>query len=353
MYSYKPLKKNSFKPVPAQRKPINLVIVLAGLVFLGAGAILGLIQWNKFQSQPQVFPQGSTWGSFDVSGLTYEQAGDQIKALYQTPVDLDYQGSTIQVQPADLGFNLNLGEASPAIFDPAGASGFWNYLWGKAPGPVHLDFNVAVDDGKIQNYLRDQVATHYDQPSSQAVPVPGTSMFSPGEPGYSLDVDASVPAVKQAVTSLEDRQANLVVNTTPADGPSLENLEIFLKQHIQAAGFNGVAELYTKNLVTGQELHFAIDDYQPVEPGIAFSAASTIKIPILVSVMRRVADPVPDNINTLIEEMLIYSQNPPADELMKTVISQDSAPLDVSADMRTLGLKDTFLAGYFGLGSPL
>ena len=90
-----------------------------------------------------------------------------------------------------------------------------------------------------------------------------------------------------------------------------------------------------------------------IQPDVAFTAASTIKIPIMISVLRRTADPTPEGVTSLLERMIVFSENPPADTLMSTYIDSVRGPLMVSEDMASLGLKNTFLAGYFYLGAPL
>ncbi len=51
--------------------------------------------------------------------------------------------------------------------------------------------------------------------------------------------------------------------------------------------------------------------------------------------------------------MIIESGNDPADWVMERVIHPTTAPIEVTEDMQALGLENTFLAGEFGLGSPL
>jgi hypothetical protein len=54
-----------------------------------------------------------------------------------------------------------------------------------------------------------------------------------------------------------------------------------------------------------------------------------------------------------LEQMIEISENGPADWLMQHVIDPVTGPLDVSQDMQALGMKSTFLGGYFYLGAPL
>jgi len=141
-------------------------------------------------------------------------------------------------------------------------------------------------------------------------------------------------------------------NETPALPLDPANLEIFLKQTILLSGFDGLAELYMEPLPQGTPLHFAVRANEPILPDVAYSAASTIKIPIMVSVFNHLAEPTPDLALGWMRGMITQSENPPADALMRTYLDENLGPLIVTEDMRALGYQNTFLAGYFYSGAP-
>jgi beta-lactamase class A len=128
-----------------------------------------------------------------------------------------------------------------------------------------------------------------------------------------------------------------------------------LKQTLDGAGFEGLAGVYIQDLQTGQEIHFARQNGEdlPLNPDIAFTASSIIKIPIMVSAYRRMGDNPDSETQKLVADMIEKSGNEAADWLMERVIDQNLAPLQVSEDMQALGLENTFLAGKFTIGSPL
>jgi len=135
----------------------------------------------------------------------------------------------------------------------------------------------------------------------------------------------------------------------------MENLQILLKQLITTSDFDGVIGVYMLDLQTGQEIHFALDQGQelPVQPDVSFTAASTIKIPILVSYyIKNGSAPVDDQTQALIGEMIRKSENNASDAIMNR-IDPNTGPLIVTQNMKTIGLEDTFLAGFFAPGSPL
>jgi len=135
----------------------------------------------------------------------------------------------------------------------------------------------------------------------------------------------------------------------------MDNLEILLKQIITTSGFDGVIGLYLLDLQTGQEIHFALDQAQEisVQPDVTFTASSTIKIPILVSYyIKNGSAPVDEQTQAMINEMIRKSDNNASDAMMNR-IDPNTGPLIITQNMKTIGLEDTFLAGFFAPGSPL
>jgi beta-lactamase class A len=128
-----------------------------------------------------------------------------------------------------------------------------------------------------------------------------------------------------------------------------------LKDIINASTFDGLVELYLKDLRTGLVLHFTHSRIgeEEVPVNIAYSSWSTIKIPVLVSAFKRLSSPYDENVLTLMEQMVERSDNDSTDALAKAVIGSTFAPLDVTEDMQALGLTNTFWGGFFTLGSPL
>jgi beta-lactamase class A len=152
-----------------------------------------------------------------------------------------------------------------------------------------------------------------------------------------------------------NRVVFLMYGEAEAPRPTIQNLEILLKQNIQLADFEGLIELYMKDLQTNQTIHFAYwaDQAATIDPNIAFSAMSTIKIPIMVSAFRRLGDDVSPTTMELMAAMIAQSSNESTDLLAQTVIEPNLSPIWVTDDMRSLGLVNTFWAGYFQMGAQL
>jgi beta-lactamase class A len=134
--------------------------------------------------------------------------------------------------------------------------------------------------------------------------------------------------------------------------PSSEMIKEQVKEIIADSQFSGVVEMYARNLHNQEIVQLLTSDGVEYDPGVAFTAASTMKIPILLSTYWRYDNPLTEMMNSWIEEMIVFSENDPADRLMEQ-IDAVRGPLLVTNDMASLGFENTFIAGYFYLGAPL
>ena len=192
-------------------------------------------------------------------------------------------------------------------------------------------------------------------PQSLRCLFPAQPASNPGKPGEALDIPGVMTPIEAALYSLDNRQVDLKLQRVDPSRPAFQNLDVLLKQTLQVGGFEGLAGIYLKDLTSGQEMHFATQNSEdvPVEPDIAFTASSIIKIPIMLSSFRRLQDQNDTETMKLLEDMIDKSGNEAADWLMDRAIAPDRGPLVVTEDMQALGLNNTFLAGYFSFGSPL
>lgn len=314
-----------------------------------------LISYSRIRNN---FPLGLRVGRIPIGGLDYEQAAERIYTVYRSPIEIVYDGYPIQIRPVVLGFEPRV-ENMLAVADNQRVTepfweGFWDFLWNRNIEMIDIPLDVEYDEARIKEYLRVEIASRYDTPATSPQPVPGTSQFTAGIPGKQLDLDRATLQVIDALESPTQRQVNLTVEQTSNPNPSINNLEIMMKQIIDASGFDGIVEVYLKDLSTTNNLHFAYqEDDGDLQPNIAYSAWSTIKIPVMVSAFRYLEEPYTQEYLDLMEEMIEQSENTSTDKLARTVIDTNLSPLIISEDMQTLGLENTFWAGHFYPGAPI
>lgn len=329
---------------------VSLALIFSALVV----SVFELVIYSRLRAS---FSPGAEIAGISVAGLNQEQAAARISQAYSIPVELHYSDAVIQVKPAMLGFQLDL-TTMMAAADQARISlpfwtGFFNYLFNQLPETTAVPLDANIDETALRNYLTNEIAARYDEPPTAYVPIAGSVNFEPGTPGKVLDIDRAVDLVSAALKSPSARVVNLTYTQVNSARPSLDNLRVMLKQIIDVSGFDGVSEVYMRDLQTQQELQFAYQNGENLQPDIAFSAESIIKIPIMVGIFRRIGEPTSADITSLLERMIERSENTAPDELMKTVIDPNFGPIGITDDMKTLGLDNTFLAGMFYNGAPL
>ena len=331
------------------------VPILRGIsiAILSIALVLGVIALIGYSRQRNNYPRGMKIAGVAVGGVDPQIASERVLQVYSSPIEVQYSESIIHVEPSVVGFELDMDSMiAAADLERTGGSfwgGFWNYLWNRDPSPVEVPLSATIAEDRLRAYLQNEISARYDEPPTPAQPVPGSTNFSPGTPGVTLDLDRAVRLIEDTLRSPNNRKVALSFQRSAAARPTMQNLEILLQQNITLAGFDGVMGVYLQDLQNGQEIHFAMDHGQliSVNPDVAFTASSTVKIPIMVSYFIKYgSDALSEQSSNLIMDMIRKSENPPADRLMESLDAL-KGPLIVTEDMKKIGLDNTFLAGFF------
>ena len=337
---------------------IGLIIVRGIAIFLIViTVILITVQLISYSRIRASLPIGSVIGGVPVGGLDRQTAADRLIKSFSLAVEIRYNESIIHIRPSAIGFELDLEgmltAADQQRINQPFWSGYWDFLWGRfsKPDPIPLRYSLSAE--RLRTFLRDEIAIRYDQPATDAIPIPGSTQFQPGNPGTKLDVDRAAILIEDALRSPSNRIVNLTYSQIEPSRPSYQNLEVLLKQVLDSTGFDGLTEVFLLDLNSFNEINFAYQQGQSVRPNIAFTAASTMKIPIMVSVFNRATEPISTDILNQMELMIERSENDPADRLMESALESNLGPLLVSEDLTALGFENSFIAGYFYPGAPL
>ena len=326
-----------------------LRVISIGLLLLAV--VLLFYELFAYSRSRVRLPEGLTIAGVPVGGLDKTAALERLLQTYSTPVELHYDDQIILLSPASAGYRLDtegmMAAAELARSGPDFWTGFGDYLWNRTGTTDAIPLRSEYSRAQLEAGLRD-IAARYDQPPTPAQPVPGSSSFLPGNPGRVLDIARAAELVDAALNAPGNRRARLPVAVTGAPRPTLDTLETLLKQNIDVAGFDGLAVIYLMDLRSGDELHFAYLNGQdiPADPDISFTAASIIKIGIMVAFYRTFDGPFDEEADRWLEEMIRLSGNDPADWLMER-IDRERGPLVVTETMRELDLPSTFLVGWF------
>lgn len=326
---------------------------ITALVGVLLATTLFFIQLGGFSQAHRRLPVGMTMGGVPVGGLTREEAQTRVEEVYGRFITLRYRDSTILLDPATVGLRVN-SEAMLSRADELRTEGafwvdFWDYLWRRSEREYSVDLVVEYSEDLLRAYLTD-IAARYDRPPVPAQPVLNTLSFQPGTPGYTLDLDASLSLVAEALQRSTGRTVELVINEGPAPEPSLETLQNLIVMYLGEQEYRGLASVYVIDLQTGDEMSLNVD-FERAEPrfhdyDVAYAAMSVMKIPIMVE-MYRYLDwaPNPDEWK-LLNDTMTLSGNFTANLMLDEVGDGDAwrGSEVVTATMWYLGLENTFIA---------
>ena len=330
----------------------SLVLVLLAVVV----TTLNLVRFSRLWIN---FPSNLSIAGVPVGQLNRQSAAERLLTVYTQPVELYYNEAVINLDPNTIGFTLDTDSMLSAAEQERTRISFWqaywNYLWDRPVQAVDIPLRATYSEDRLRAFLVDEIATRYDQLPTSALPIVGTTNFQAGSSGSVLDIDRAIPLIEASMFTLDQRSVSLPIKKSSPTHPTFQNLEVLLRQTVSLSGFDGLIGVYVGDMQTGQAISFVLDKNNPVTtpPDVAFTASSTIKIPIMISVFRRIGENPDAETTKNLEDMIAKSINTAADWLMQNKIDRDKGPLVVTDDMHTLGLDDTFLGGYFYAGAPL
>ncbi|MEA4811963.1 MAG: serine hydrolase [Anaerolineaceae bacterium] len=327
--------------------------------FLAIATLLLTMQLVRYSQIRAAMPSGLKIAGINVGGLSPQNAADRLNQIYLSPIELLVGKSRVQVKPAIIGYQLKLDNMLAAA-DKQRSNlsfwvGFWRFLWNLPISSEDIPLQYELDKNRVVSFLQNEIAPRYEQQAQTALPVPGVAAFNTNQGGTRIDPEKSLARIETAINSISNRVAVLEIVETAAHKPSFGALEYSMKAIIDESAYDGMIEIYLKDLQNGNLIHFTRrrNEIENTPVDVAYSSWSTIKIPILVSTFARQDPPYPQELLDDIAKMIEQSDNSASDIVAQVGVDKIRGPLAISEDMFALGLQNTFWAGYFKLGSPL
>lgn len=341
-----------------RRRALPVVQMLSVLMLLAAIAlfVLQLVQFSRGQ---ELLSADVTVAGIPVGNMLPQEAVSRWEQVYGQPVVLYYAGSPILLDPAAVGFRTSR-ETMLAAARAAGniEAAFWsrfiNYLLGReAQATIDVPLSADFQRNLLEQFLRD-IATRYDRPAGSTGFNLETLTVRSGAEGYELDVLSALPLVEAALFNPDDRSVNLPVRTASANVGNIDTLRDMIIAYLNGEGFpyNGqtsIASVFIFDLTTGEEINLNGD--------VAFSAASIMKVPILVDYFRQLWFAVPNDEAWLMANSLLCSNNASSNLLMQIIGERVSGQQDIFAGIQDvtdntqyLGARNTYITAPFDLG---
>jgi beta-lactamase class A len=323
---------------------------------------IGLFVWNllRYSEGQGLLPADVSVGGISVGALSPREAATRLQEAFSQPVILYYEGSPIVLEPGVVGFRTNadaMVAAARAQGDAEGSSWsrFVNGLLGRQTiQTVSVPLTADYQQSLLDQFLRD-VAARYDRPSGSAGYDLGTLTVRAGVEGYQLDRVAAMPLVNAALRDPISRSVVLPVIRSSVNVGNIETLRDLIVAYLDSKGFiydgqTTIASVFVMDLKTGEEINLLGD--------VAFSAASVIKVPILIDYFRRLWFAVPQEEAWLMANSLLCSNNSSSNLMMQIIgdrIPENPGDLfagiaDVSENAGYVGAENTYISAPLYLG---
>jgi beta-lactamase class A len=345
----------SLKNNRPRRRGFPFVLLFSVLLLVGA-VILLVTQLINFTQRENFIAEGISIAGVPVGGLTQSEAATLVEDAYADYVTVYYQDQPINIMPDSLGFRLS----TPVMMAEAIAfsetdGGFWqrflNYLLGQNLLQTH---NVPLVAEYQQSELLNQVtriAQTYDRPLTSANFDVNTLTIFSGATGYVMDVDRAMTLIDEALRRPEQRFVDLPLEGGVTATPSLSTLEQLITTYLNSVGFiydgqTSVASVYIQDLTTGEEISILGD--------VGFTAASTVKVSLLVDYFRILDGEVNADNAYLMANSLLCSNNSSSNLIMSQIIGQGDifrGIANVTNTAQYIGARNSFLTAPFIDGS--
>ena len=329
--------------------------------------------YTNFKVQAAPVPPGVYLGGLDLSDIKdTNEIRAHINRIYQQPLDVRFGDARLVLQPEDVDFTVDVDQMVTEAAQYLEGTEFLDIAVREAFGFAQQRRDIPVrfmlNGEKLRAWL-EQVAAEQNHPPAPArllTPSPrwtdgsqsGTDLppgyvgvssrdwtWIVGKPGQSLDLEASIPLVIEALTSDEDRVVRLALDETPPPLPTMDDLAREINTYL--LNFPGFGAAYVQELNTGEEAR--------VDADVSFSGMSTLKIGIVAAIMHKLpngiaaGDEEADLVGQWVDYALGESNNTAANQLLSFLGdgSVEVGTARFTAFMRELGMHSTYMqSGY-------
>jgi beta-lactamase class A len=332
-----------------KKNRLPVLRILSVLMIAAAFVLLGVQMYN-FSQRENLLASDVVVGGVPVGNLTINQAVATWEQVFAEPVILRYgDAPPIVLEPSAIDFRLN--SSTMRANAQASTSEFWPrflaYLTGVESQRVGAKIPLIANyqEGLLRQFLVD-LASRYDRAAGRAGYDVATLTVYAGQSGAQLNLEESINRIDAALRSPTDRIVDLPIGDSAASRPSIQTLRNMIIDYLDTQGFiydsaSSIASVFIYDLQTGEELNILGD--------VAFSAASTMKVPILVEFYRWLDFPPTQDEAFIMANSLLCSRNSSSNLLMRLIGENDilAGVRDVTNTAQELGARNTYISAPF------
>jgi len=285
------------------RRFTTFVILLVGVL-----ALFPL--YTRFKAFAAPIPPGVFLAGVNVDGIKDPaELRSHLQEVYGQVVEVRFGKERLALRPQLIDFQIDVDqmamEAEQFLHGTAFVDIAVRYGLGFEQRRRDVPVRFMLNQKKLRAWLEQVAAEHNSVPqtaralipadrwsegshSSAEIPANFVGVYTrdwtwvAGSPGYTLDMDASIPRIVEALTRPDQRVATLSLDKSDAPPPTMVDLSSVLSSTL--TNFPGFATVYVHDLTSDEEAAVDVD--------IAFSGMSTLKIGIAAAVMHKLKNGV-------------------------------------------------------------
>jgi beta-lactamase class A len=317
------------------RRVLRVLLIL----LLVAAALLSL-PYIRYKRTAGIVPAWVRIGGLEVRGATESEAMESLTAGLREPLEVWHGDERLVLRPQEVSFEVD----ATALLDAARAADapgrLVRYLiedsLERAPQTVDIPIMYRYDDAALEAWL-DKMIAERDRPAGAPIPVLEELTLKPGQPGLATERAEAKTALLEGLARAGNRSVKMPVRETPPLPIDVRALGTLLQARLDE--FPGIGSVWLHYLPTGEEVEINAD--------VAYAGTSTLKIPILEQVYRKLDAPLGIDTSKIISETMKFSGNFTAN-LMLGIIGDgdwDRGVAEMNQAFKTLGMKNTFMVG--------
>ncbi len=316
------------------RKVFRVFLIL----LLVAVALLSL-PYVRYKRTAGVVPAWVRIGGLEVHGATESEAMESLVAGLREPLEVWHGDERLVLRPQEVSFEVDARALLSAARAEDVPGKLVRYLiedsLERAPQTVDIPIMYRYDDAALEAWL-DKIIAEHDRPAGAPIPVLEELTLKPGQPGLATDRAEAKKALLTGLAKAGDRSVKLPVKETPPLPIDVKALGTLLQARLDE--FPGIGSVWLHHLPTGEEIAINAD--------VAYAGTSTLKIPIMEQVYRKLDQPPGIDTSKIISETMMRSGNFTAN-LMLGIVGDgdwDRGVAEMNKSFKTLGMKNTFMA---------
>jgi hypothetical protein len=269
-----------------------IIFMLSLLIFVTA-IVLFTLEYRDYLRVSDAPPPDIIMGAVQVGGLDQEARLNRLENAYlNQPVYLRYNGLPIWLSPRRVNFKLGVIQMEDEVGSQQGDfwGGFLDHLQGESQPQIRVGLSATFSEAELRNYL-EELALRYDAPTLDPEIDLVNLTFNRGSRNTQIDIDAAIPLISEALMNgrAEGRSVELPAITVQGQNPTMDTLQqayldYFSSRGIDYSSPDSVISIFVMDLETGEEMG--------IQDNVRHSAASTIKLPVLINYYRhQILDP--------------------------------------------------------------